>query len=138
MKIEIEVGGVKYYLSRLDTTVLDKFIRWADSVLPNPIDVVRDQIKGFPEAIQLAMVQRAQEDLTLRRSGQSTDVRGLMASPDGARKIIGLLLAKHQPSLTEAEVHNLITGCEEEHGLDYLKEALEKCTGGKKDELLRT
>src|ERR1700722_13546231 len=114
MKIEIKVGDTKYYLSRLDTTILDRLNKWADGILPDPIVEIKKLIDGFPPDIQMALAKQALEQRTLRRSGQSDDIRALIASPEGARKIIALLLAKYQPALTDAEVGPLIQAIEDE------------------------
>jgi hypothetical protein len=127
--ISIEVGGKSYKLSRLDTTILEKAVAWADKVLPDPMDVVREQIKGFPPEIQLELVKEAQQTARLRKakSPNSPDIQALLNSAEGIKKCLALMVQKHQPDLSDDDALKLIVACEEEHGLAYVKDALEQC-----------
>lgn len=116
----IEVGEKTYRLARFDRDVLERFIDWADTKLPNPLALLKDQLSDFPPAIQEMMVREAMHRASLKRSYNSPDVQSLLHSPIGGYKVFHLLLYKHHPELTERESRDIYDDASREHGVNYI------------------
>lgn len=108
------------YKVRLDDKVLARFLDWAATVLPNPLDDLRTRIKDFPDHIQELMARDALDALKNRRNANAPEIRALMQTPEGASKILALAFQRLNPALSETDVDNLIEKANEEHGPDYL------------------
>ena len=110
------IGG-KEYTARLDDRVLARFFDWADTVLPNPMDKLKN-LDGMPPAVQELLARDALDSLRNRRNAESPDIIALTHSPEGARKLACLSLQRCNPTLTDAEADALIDASIEENGPD--------------------
>lgn len=125
----IEVGGNTYRLARFDREILENFLDWADTKLPNPIAAIAGQLKGLDAETKELVVRAAVEKASSRRCITNPDVQSLMRSFDGAYHLFYLLLHKHQPDLTEQEAGKIHEACFEEHGPKYVDRKMSIVSG---------
>src|SRR4051812_43103057 len=123
--VTITIKGQEYKLSKADTQTIERFAEWANTQLPDPMDEAREQVKGFPEALQLEIIRHAQKEKALRqaKSVQSEGIQAMYQTAQGVRKLFALVLQKHHGNLTDNDALKLMADCEEEHGISYLHDA---------------
>src|SRR4051812_8955837 len=115
----IEANGRTYTIGRFTRNILFRFMDWAEAQIPDPLDDLKTKITGFPPHIQELMVKDALQKSRVRRSVQSPEVQQLLGTPEGAIKILQLLLSKNHPELSESEVGDIFDSMIEEHGGEY-------------------
>lgn len=120
----VDVGGINYRLSKSTLPLLQEFIDWAKSKLPDPFDGFQEKVKGLSPDLQKYIYDKCEEKLTRRNSFDSPEIVAITNSIEGMKKQVGLLLRKHQPHLTEANVSDIIDAGVEEHGESFLSKAL--------------
>jgi hypothetical protein len=125
----IEAGGQAYRLARFDRDVLERFLDWAETKLPNPISLIKDQLADFSPAHAEMLIKEAMSRAALKRSYNSPDVQSLLHSPLGAYKVFHLLLAKYHPELTERESRDIYDQATLEHGIDYVAKKIAVAEG---------
>jgi hypothetical protein len=128
-EVTITVGEVKYTLSRFDRSILARFMHWANTKLPNPLDVIKDRIKDFPPDLQKVMVREAMDKATCLRSFESPEIQSLIQTVEGAAYLFYLLFQKHHPEVTEAHAEQIYQHCVEEHGEGWVEKQLSTAQG---------
>lgn len=124
-----EVAGKKYTLARYDRDVLLRLIDFVRKVTPDPLDVVRDKLKGFPEAIQHRLIDKAMEKASIPIGYGSPQFNAVMSTLEGANHLFYLLLQKHHPLITEKEAMTLYDESVKEHGFGYIEGLMTKAAG---------
>lgn len=125
----IEVNGKKYRLSRFTQSIGEAFLSWADKRLGNPLDKIKGTLAGFPPEVQKILATRAYEEASKPRTLSSDDVQSLLQTYEGGLKLIGLLLQRYNPELTDSQVKDVYESCSEEHGEDYLAGKIKEASG---------
>ncbi len=125
----IEVSGKKYTISRFDRNVLERLLEYVKKHTPDPLDTIRDKLKGFPEAIQHRMIDKAMEMASRPVSMGSPEYQAVMSTPEGALHLFYLLLQSHHPLLTEKEAAVLYDETVKEHGYGHIEALMAKVAG---------
>lgn len=128
----VEALGQTWTAGRFDLAVWDKFLSWARTQLPDPMDVAersclrlaaqerrlveelaatrgdaeKAELRGRIADLQAAQTHVARIGLDKGSSYlavSSPEVTSLLGSPRGNAKALALLLAKHHPDVTEDE-----------------------------------
>lgn len=126
---ELEVNGERYRLSRCTISVLRDFRDWAASRLPDPLEIVKKQLEGFPPHLQELMVKEALERANRVKDFASPEVQALLHSFEGMLHLLGLLLRPNHPTLTDQEIFDLLTNCLNEHGQAYVAQRIDASMG---------
>lgn len=106
----------KQYTAKIDDRVLSLFLNWANEVLPNPLDKLKD-IGNLPASVQEIITRDALDCLKNRRNVESPEIAALLRTPEGARKIACLALQRCEV-LTDDEADKIIDASIDEHGSD--------------------
>lgn len=125
----IEVGGKRYTLSRMDRTIADRFLDFVRKRQPDPFEQVRQNLKGFPEAIQHRMIDRAMDKASKIIGYSSPEYEETLETPEGSYHMLWLLFQKHHPDVSEKEVIDIVTQTVEEHGLGYVGQKMKETQG---------
>lgn len=128
-EVEITVGGKKYKLSRFSRKIVKQFIDWAQTVLPDPLTLVKDKLKDFPPNVQEIIVKDALANARMRRSVNNPEIQALMTTPEGGMKLLSLMFQAHHPNLTDAEVEAIYEQIGLEYGEGYLESKLVQAAG---------
>ena len=128
-QVEVMIGGRSITFSRFTRKILRAFFDWAVSVLPNPLDEARKQIKDFPIDIQKMIVADALERSKNLRTLNNPDVQALIQTPEGSMKIIELLVREKHPHFTSQEVEDLYEQGLVEYGSHYFPKIFSMATG---------
>lgn len=128
-EVELEVSGQKYRLSRFSRKIVRQFIDWAQTVLPDPLAIVKDKLRDFPANIQEIMVRDALAQARMRRSVNNPEIQALMTTPEGGMKLLALMFQAHHPDLSETQVEEIYEACAREHGEGYLERKLVQAAG---------
>lgn len=115
----VKVGGTHYKLSRFTLPLLQEFLRWALSQLPDPYSGLADKIKGFSPDMAKYMIDKAETRSMARHDINDPEIQTLLGSVAGTKKVLALLMRKYQPSLTEEQVSDIADQGIEEHGEDF-------------------
>lgn len=125
----IEVDNKKYKLSRFERKEHRKFLDWADKVIPDPFELIMGRLESFPPALQEILVKEALQYAKMRLTMLSPEVQNLLQTSEGGIKLLEVMLQRHHPELTTAEVENIYDRCQEEHGPDYLISKVAEVSG---------
>jgi hypothetical protein len=125
----IEVGGKKYVISRFERHIADSFLTFVRKVTPDPLDLVREKLKGFPEAIQHRMIDKAMEKAARPIGYGSPEYQAVLSTPEGSYHLLYLLLKKHHPELSEKDVIALYDQSVAEHGFGYIERLMSEAEG---------
>lgn len=128
-EVEITANGKTYKLSRLDEYIINKFVAWARSKLPNPIETVAQLLPSLCLELQREFANRAYEDSRKPLAFDSKEVSSLLNTLEGGLKIIALLLQKYQPNLTDAETFDFFKSCVQEHGESFIAHKIGEAAG---------
>jgi hypothetical protein len=97
---------------------------------PDPLERAKTDIAGLPEKLQEMILERAlaardKKKLTLN----SPELQEVMATPEGASKLLCLLLQKYHPGLSDQQCEDIYEQCDQEYGVEYLKGKFELANG---------
>lgn len=123
--VELSIGGKLYKVAQFTPQqIAFKFVQWAKSVLPNPLDEIAPKLSLFPVEIQKEMVREAMARARIPLTVESPEVRALMNTVEGATKIASLRFQAAQPELTDEQCLDLLFQAGKEHGPDALADIL--------------
>jgi hypothetical protein len=105
---EIKALGQTWKLARLDRGIWRKWIDWAKTQLPDPVEEALKVVDRLKPEVASAVVQKALEEKTSFLSLESPKVAALMRAPEGMMQLLYLLLKKHQPEATEDDAMAIV------------------------------
>ena len=125
----VTVNGVTYKLSKFTIPLYQEFVTWAKGKLPDPFDGIAERVKGLSPEIAKYIIDKAEAKAAKRGTLNDPEIEALASTPEGMAKMLSLLFRKYQPSMTEAEVMDVIEKGVAEHGEDFLAGAFPEKPG---------
>jgi len=122
---EIRALGSTWRLGRWDRGVWRRFLDWAKTQLPDPLEEALKVVDRLKEPAASNLVQRALAEKTTFLSIGSPRVAELLQSLEGGVYLLYLLLQKHHPGITEDDAMEIGM----EYGLQKLQEKLDQAAG---------
>jgi hypothetical protein len=90
----VTINGENYPLAMLGLAEVGNLRIWAKSQLPNPLEGVRDQLEGFDERIQRAMIDSALAEARRPVMFGSPEFQSAVQTGDGLREVLWLSLKR--------------------------------------------
>lgn len=125
----VEIKGKTYKLGRFTMELWIKFTEFARKVLPNPLDLIRGKLEGFPPDIQEKLVREAYDRSYRHLSITSPEVTGVLNSYEGMTYLFVLRLQVYQPHITLEEGRQLFLAYLSEAGEGAAAESVVRATG---------
>jgi hypothetical protein len=111
---EIQALGRTWQLARLDRGIWRKWIDWAKTQLPDPVEEALKVVDRLKPEVASAIVQKALEEKTSFLSLGSPKVNALMRAPEGIVQLFFLLLQKNHKDATEDDAMAIVLEIGEE------------------------
>jgi hypothetical protein len=122
---EIHALGTTWRIGRWDRGIWRKFLDWARTQLPDPVEEALKVVDRLPEKVANALVQKALEEKTAFLSIGSPKVTALLQSMEGGIYLLYLLLQKNHPGITEDDAMEIVM----EYGVERLQERFDQAAG---------
>lgn len=119
--MKLTVNGTEYELSAFDAALAKQVLAWAESRLPNPLDLIKDRIAFFPPAVQEMMIRDAMDKARTPKSLDSAEVQAQIRTLEGIEYVLCLLFKRHHPQLTVEQIWGIHQAAVKEHGEGYLE-----------------
>lgn len=122
---EIHALGSTWKIGRWDRGVWRRFLDWARTQLPDPVEEALKVVDRLPERLAAVVVQKALEEKTAFLSIGSTKVTALLQSMEGGIYLLYLLLQKNHPGISEDDAMQIVM----EYGLEKLQGHFDEAAG---------
>jgi hypothetical protein len=106
----ISISGKDYKISKIDLALLQDFAEWGKTVLADPyaeIMALKDVFGSLPLVIQRELIAKAEQRSATFGTVQDERLLQLMGTLEGGRQVLGLMLARCNPSLKKNELEEL-------------------------------
>lgn len=128
-EFSVKIKGNPYRITGLDARQSQEFIDFAVREMVDPVKELVAIANELPEEIRKDFykdhLDKAIERKKLRGSANDPDLEKFIKTPQGFKKLFGLMFKKHHPHLTEDEVYNLVHEGVEEHGQELFSNLYE-------------
>jgi hypothetical protein len=125
----IHIGGRPIRVARFDISVLNRWMAWAKTQLPNPLELLAPILKDLAPSVQEKLVAEAYVKASARLDFFSPEIQNVMNSLDGMGKLMCCLFQVHQPQLTDDEAWELFQAGLDEYGDDKFRELITTAQG---------
>lgn len=126
---KLTINGKTYRLARFDRRLANDFVKWARSVLPNPLQSIAEVVKDLPPELAEKLAMKAYEDSRELLDISSPRVQELLETLPGLIKLSSLLIQRNHPELSDDETWAIIEQCIEQEGEAAVTSKVAEATG---------